>query len=85
MPKLRVPAMMSYWSELAREINLPPNGIPVTVARATRTSPPYVGAALIDGLRHRPDFRLVDLDCDHMVEQARPDDTAQLIRDRLAG
>jgi lipase len=83
--RVSIPAMMSYWSELAREIILPPNRIPVTVARATRTSPPYVGAALINGLRHRRDFRLVDLDCDHMVEQARPDDTARLIRERLTG
>jgi lipase len=81
--RVSIPAMMAYWSELAREIVVPPAAIPVTLARATGTSPPYVDAALVEALGRRPDFRLVDLDCDHMVEQARPVETAQLIRDRL--
>jgi lipase len=83
--RISLPAMMSYWSELAREIVLPPAGIPTTLIRATRTAPPYVSNRLIAALRERlgPDFRLVDLDCEHMVAQARPAEVADLIRDRI--
>lgn len=83
--RISVPAMMSYWSELAREIMVPAPGTATTVVRATWTSPPYVGEGLITGLHARlgPDFRLVDLDCDHMVAQAKPAAVADLICDRL--
>jgi lipase len=83
--RISIPAMMSYWSELAREIVLPPNGTPTTLVRATRTNPPYVGDELISALDARlgPDFTLVDFDCDHMVAQARPAETAAVIRERL--
>ena len=83
--RVSIPAMMSYWSELARDIMLPPNGTPITLARAKRTSPPYVTEALIDGLRDRAGarFRLVDVDCNHMVPHAKPAETARLIRDHL--
>jgi lipase len=81
--RIGVPAIMSYWSELARPIALPCKGTPTTLVRATRTTPPYVSDELIGGLRARlgSDFALVDLDCDHMVPQARPAETAALIRD----
>ncbi|MBI3213586.1 MAG: alpha/beta hydrolase [Mycobacterium sp.] len=84
--RISIPAMMSYWSELARDIALVPNGLPTTLVRAERTSPPYVTASLIEGLRERSGagFRHVDLACDHMVPHAKPAETAQLIRDRLA-
>ncbi|MBW0017642.1 MAG: alpha/beta hydrolase [Mycobacterium sp.] len=83
--RISVPAMMSYWSELAREIDLPPAGTPTTLVRAAWTSPPYVGDRLIDGLRQRlgADFELLDFDCDHMVPHAKPAETAALIRKRL--
>jgi lipase len=83
--RLSVPAMMSYWSELARGIVLPPKGIPTTLVRATRTSPPYVSGELISGLQDRlgDDFTLLDFDCDHMVGQAKPAETAAVIRDQL--
>lgn len=82
--RISVPAVMSYWSELARPIVLP-RSTPTTVVRATRTSPPYVGDALIEGLRDRlgTDFQLVDFDCNHMVDQARPSEVADVIRARL--
>ena len=35
------------------------------------------------GLGERPDFALVEFDCDHMVPQARPADTAAVIRKQL--
>jgi lipase len=83
--RVSIPAMMSYWSELARDIVLPPNGIPITMVRAKRTTPPYVAETLIAGLRERAGgaFRLVDLDCGHMVPLAKPVDTANIIREHL--
>ncbi|GAS93117.1 lipase lipV [Mycolicibacterium canariasense] len=83
--RISIPAAMSYWSELTRPIAVPANRIPVTLIRATRTTPPYVSDALIDALRAAlgDRFALVDLDCDHMVGQARPAETAAVIRDQL--
>lgn len=82
--RISVPAVMSYWSELARPAVLP-RATPTTLVRATRTSPPYAGAALIDDLRGRlgANFRLVDFDCNHMVDQARPAEAAAVIRAQL--
>jgi lipase len=81
--RISIPAMMSYWSELARPITLAPKEIPTTVVRAVRTSPPYVTDELLRLLADRPDFELIDVDCDHMVAQALPADTAIVIRRRL--
>lgn len=83
--RISLPAMVSYWSELARDIVLPPKGIPTTLVRATRTSPPYVSDQLIEGLQERlgADFALVDFDCDHMVPHAKPVETAAIVRDHL--
>lgn len=83
--RISVPAVMSYWSELARPSVLP-QSTPTTLVRATRTSPPYVEEALIDALRARlgANFHLVDFDCNHMVDQARPAEAAAVIRAQLA-
>lgn len=83
--RIGVPAMMSYWSELARPITLPRKGTPTTLVRATRTTPAYASVELIAalGARLEDDFSLVDFDCDHMVAQARPEETAALIRERV--
>lgn len=83
--RICIPAMMSYWSELARDIVLPPNEIPVTLVRALRTSPQYVTEALVEGLRGRTgtSFRQIDFDCDHMVAQSAPVETARIVRDEL--
>jgi lipase len=83
--RISLPAMVSYWSELARAIVLPPKGIGTTLVRAIRTSPPYVTDGLIAQLRRRlgPDFQLIDVDCKHMVAQAKPADVAALIRERM--
>jgi len=81
--RLSIPAMLSYWGELARSIVLPRNGIPITLVLATKTDPPYVSDELLAGLRERPDFTLLEFDCDHMVPQARPTDTAAVIRKQL--
>jgi lipase len=84
--RISIPAMMSYWSELARPITLPQTGTPTTLVLATRTDPPYVNDELLAGLDARlgPEFTLTKFDCDHMVAQALPADTAAVIRDRLS-
>jgi lipase len=83
--RISMPAMMSYWSELAREIVLPPSGIGTTLVRAVRTSPPYVNERLIAALHDRlgADFRLIDFECNHMVAESRPAEVAALIRERM--
>jgi lipase len=81
--RISIPAMLSYWSELARPILLPRNEIPVTLVRATKTDPPYITDDLLAGLSERPDFTLLEFDCDHMVPLARPTETAAVIRERL--
>jgi lipase len=84
--RISIPAMMSYWGELARPIVVPAVGTPTTLVRATRTQPPYVSDELVTRLRDRlgSDFTLLDFDCDHMVGQAKPVETAALIRTRVA-
>ncbi len=83
--RISIPAMMSYWSELARDIVLPHRGTPTTLVRALQSDPPYVGPELIDSLAMQlgTGFRLVDLDCKHMVFLPKPVETAALIRDML--
>ena len=80
--RISIPAMLSYWSELARPMVLPPNHIPTTLVRATRTAPPYATDELIASLADRlgANFTLLEWDCDHMVAQALPAETADLIR-----
>jgi lipase len=80
--RVSLPAMMSYWSELARDIVLPPVGTATTLVRAKQTSPPYVTDRLIAGLSDRlgADFELLDFDCNHMVPYAKPDEVAALVR-----
>lgn len=83
--RMSLPAMMSYWSELARPIVLPRSGTPTTLLRATKTRPQYVPGTLIKGLKSGlgQDFTLIDLDCDHMVPLARPEESAAAVRERL--
>jgi lipase len=83
--RVSLPAMVAYWSELAREPVLPEPGTPTTLLRAKWTSPPYVSDELIAGLRQQlgADFRLSEVECDHMLAQARPAEVAAAIRERL--
>ena len=75
--------MMSYWSELTRPFALPRDGTPTTAdprqahraaLRHRRARSPRLDAHL------GADFTLLDFDCDHMVAQAKPAETAALIR-----
>nr|WP_077077267.1 alpha/beta hydrolase [Mycobacterium numidiamassiliense] len=83
--RLSVPAMMSYWSELARATVLPPAGTPTTLVRAAWTSPPYVSDHLVAGLQQRlgADFEFLSFECNHMVPAAMPTEVAALIRKQL--
>ncbi|MFZ1178679.1 MAG: alpha/beta fold hydrolase [Mycobacterium sp.] len=83
--RVSLPAMMSYWSELARDVVLPPAGTATILVRAKQTSPPYVSDHLIAGLQERlgSGFRLLDFDCNHMVPYARPAEVAALTRELL--
>jgi lipase len=83
--RISLPAMMSYWSELARDMVLPHKGTETTLVRARWTAPPYVGDDLIAGLRQRlgSDFRLLDFECQHMVAQAKPAEVAAVIREQM--
>lgn len=81
--RISIPAMLSYWSELARPIPLLRSDLPITLVRASKTDPPYVTEELLNALRGGPDFALSEFDCDHMVPQARPAETAALIRKQM--
>lgn len=83
--RLSLPAMMSYWSELARDIVLPAQGIDTTLVQAAWTSPAYVTDRLVDELRARlgSDFRHLTFECDHMVAETKPAEVAALIRERM--
>ncbi|WAC90436.1 alpha/beta fold hydrolase [Mycobacterium sp. Aquia_213] len=83
--RVSMPAMMSYWSELARPTVLPPAGTPTTLVRAAWTSPPYVTEQLVTSLQERlgSDFELLTYECNHMVPGAMPTEVAALIRKQL--
>lgn len=83
--RISIPAMLSYWSELARPISLPRTGTPTTLVVASRTQPPYVTDELRTALADRlgDQLTVLELDCDHMVAQALPAQTASHISDRL--
>ncbi|MET0475057.1 MAG: alpha/beta hydrolase [Mycobacterium sp.] len=83
--RISVPAMMSYWSELARPALAPRDGTPTTLVRAKRTQPPYVTDELTAGLDAAlgADFALHEWECNHMVPLAMPAETAALIRKHL--
>jgi len=84
--RMSLPAMMSYWSELARPLVVPRSGTGTTLLRATKTRPQYVPGSLIKLLKSTlgQDFTLIDIDCDHMVPLARPEESAAVVRERLS-
>jgi lipase len=83
--RLSTPAVVTAWGELAREAVLPPAHLPTILVQASKVQPPYVTPefrkALTDHLGDN--LTAVDLDCDHMVPQARPDEVAGLVRTLL--
>ncbi|KAA1247792.1 alpha/beta hydrolase [Mycobacterium simiae] len=85
--RMSLPAMVCYWSELARDIALPQAGTTTTLVRAVRADPGYVSDELIAALRQRlgADLAVLDFECGHMVPQAKPTEVAALIRAQLRG
>lgn len=79
--RMSLPAVTSYWSQLARELVLPPPHIPTVLVRAGKS--PFVTPATVEAFATLPDFTLHEFDCDHMVAQARPAETAAVVRSVL--
>ncbi|MGA9873435.1 MAG: alpha/beta hydrolase [Rhodococcus sp. (in: high G+C Gram-positive bacteria)] len=83
--RMSTAAIVASWGELARPLVVPPGDIPTVVVQALRVQPPYVSepfkAALRDALGDH--LTLVELDCDHMVAQAKPTEVAALVRELL--
>ena len=80
-----LPAMMSYWSELARDIAVPHRGTPTTLVRAAFSDPQYVTETLIETLSGQlgADFTLTEFGCRHMVPMADPPRPPPSSRDLL--
>ena len=57
--RICIPAMISYWSKLARDIALPHKGTCKTLVRAAFQDPPYATEALIDALHWWPRYPVV--------------------------
>jgi lipase len=83
--RISLPAINSYWGQLARPYVLPPADLPTLSVQAMKVVPPFltpeVRAALTEHLGDN--LTLLEWDCDHMVAQARPAETAALIRSVL--
>lgn len=83
--RMSVPAVVASWGEMARDFVLPPRGIPTVLVQALRVQPPYVTAEFRGALSEHlgADLTLADLDCDHMVAHAKPDEVATFVRKLL--
>lgn len=83
--RMSTAAIVASWGELARPAVLPTEDIPTVVVQAMRVQPPYVSKKFTSALGDRlgSNFRLVELDCDHMVPQAKPSEVAALVRELL--
>ncbi|WP_165497038.1 alpha/beta hydrolase [Rhodococcus sp. ABRD24] len=83
--RMSIPAVVASWGEMARDFVVPPPGTPTVLVQAMRVQPPYVTAEFRAALAETlgPDLTLADLDCDHMVAHAEPDEVAMLVRKLL--
>ncbi|MFJ1457604.1 alpha/beta fold hydrolase [Nocardia sp. N2S4-5] len=81
--RMNLPAVVSYWGQLAREPVLPPAGLPTVLVHALKS--PFVTPRLRAVLAERlgGDLTVHKFDCDHMVAQARPAETAAVVRAAL--
>ncbi|MFG1791423.1 alpha/beta fold hydrolase [Nocardia sp. NPDC049149] len=80
--RMNLAAVTSYWGQLARPFVLPPADLPTVLVQATKVQPPYVTPAFRAALSEHLGANLTvhDWDCDHMIAQALPAETAALIR-----
>ena len=83
--RVSLPALIAYWSQLAREPALPPPDMPTVLVRATEVDPPFLSAPVQAVLAERLGTSLTgeEWDCEHMVAQILPERTAALIRAAL--
>ncbi|WP_378733490.1 alpha/beta fold hydrolase [Nocardia brasiliensis] len=83
--RMSLPAITSYWGQLARPFVLPPANLPTVLVQAMKVQPPFVTPAFRAALTEHLGDRLTvhDWECDHMVPQALPAETAALIRSVL--
>jgi lipase len=77
--RYRAPAAVTAFSEAARAAPLPAPGTPTLLVRALRER--FVNPAFVRGceLLLGPAFRVVDLDCGHMVQLERPELVGALV------
>ncbi|MFI6168702.1 alpha/beta fold hydrolase [Nocardia sp. NPDC051052] len=83
--RMSLPAVTSYWGQLARPFVLPPRGLPTVLVQALKVQPPFVTPAFRAALTaHLGEHLTVhEWDNDHMIPQAMPAETAALIRSVL--
>lgn len=83
--RMSLPAVIGYWSQLAREPALPPADLPTVLVRATKVDPPFLPAPVQAAFAERLGANLTveEWDCEHMVAQILPERTAALIRAAL--
>ncbi|GAA5041307.1 alpha/beta fold hydrolase [Nocardia callitridis] len=83
--RISLPAINSYWGQLARRFVLPPPELRTDLVQAMKVIPPFVTPEFRAALTaHLGDKLTVhEWDCDHMVAQALPERTAELIRSVL--
>ncbi|MGW4533450.1 alpha/beta fold hydrolase [Nocardia sp. NPDC004340] len=83
--RMTLPAIIAYWGEIARDFVLPPRELPTVMVQAMKVDPPLVSPDFRAALSAHLGDRLTvhEFDCDHMVSQARPARTAELIRTLL--
>ncbi|WP_327141764.1 alpha/beta fold hydrolase [Nocardia sp. NBC_01327] len=80
--RMTLPAIISYWGQLARDFVLPPPELPTILVQARKVQPPFVTPAFRAALTAKLGDRLTvhEFDCDHMVAQELPAETAALVR-----
>lgn len=83
--RMSLPAITSYWGQLARHWVLPPADLPTVLVQAMKVDPPFVTPEFRAALTARMGESLAvhDWNCDHMVTQAHPAETAELVRSVL--
>ena len=77
------PAVVTAWSEMAREPVLPPAGVPTLLVPALRVQPPLLSESYRTALTTLDHVTEHPLDCNHMVPQLLPAQVGALVRPRL--
>lgn len=83
--RMSTAAIVASWAEVARPLVVPPKNMPTVVVQAMRVQPPYVSEKFKSALTEQlgEDLGLVEMDCHHMVPQAKPAEVATLVRELL--